>query len=208
MDKTKNLAEVVVIPGFSYVNYTGNETTAPSLEEYKQSKRDEMAANAVLDMRNTNEATYPVLPNWFGQQFRRIFGTWYDDEDAIFLFGKDKNPLTCITTVTDKYGRIVPGNLTFKRNYRKFGFDKVPKNERRIGDIVQVSYPRHAALLTGFDQNGKMLIDQSDGHDTIYHNVNYYDTDLYGDDLTYYRFVGNDADNKSWENTYKYLYNK
>jgi len=39
-------------------------------------------------MVNLTEPAVPELPNWLGRQLRRLFGDWYDDKDAIFIFGK------------------------------------------------------------------------------------------------------------------------
>ena len=114
-------------------------------------------------MQNTTEPTVPSLPSPLGRIFRRIAGDWYDDEDAKFIFGEDKNPNTCLSTVTSKYGRTISGNKTFRDNYRNYGFIEVPEKERDHGDIVQTigrrGVPSHAAMVSGFTRDGKMLID-------------------------------------------------
>lgn len=207
------LPEVVVTPRMNYINYTGEETNAPTLEQYKQARRDEVRANALLDMQNTTEPTVPSLPSPLGRIFRRIAGDWYDDEDAKFIFGEDKNPNTCLSTVTSKYGRTISGNKTFRDNYRNYGFIEVPEKERDHGDIVQTigrrGVPSHAAMVSGFTRDGKMLIDQSRGgvtSETIKHDVDYYDTKPELKKKKYYRFVGNKDDNSLWEEEYREKY--
>ena len=209
------LPEVVVTPRMNYINYTGEETNAPTLEQYKQARRDETRANALLDMQNTTEPTVPSLPSPLGRIFKRIVGDWYDDKDVKFIFGTDKNPNTCLSTVTSKYGRTISGNKTFRDNYRNYGFIEVPEGERDHGDIVQTigrrGVPSHAAMVSGFTKDGKMLIDQSRGgvtSETIKHDVDYYDTKPELKKKKYYRFVGNKADNSLWEKEYKEKYNK
>lgn len=209
------LPEVVVTPRMNYINYTGEETNVPTLEQYKQARRDGIRANALLDMQNTTEPTVPSLPSPLGRIFKRIAGDWYDDKDVKFIFGTDKNPNTCLSTVTSKYGRTISGNKTFRDNYRNYGFIEVPEEERDHGDIVQTigrrGVPSHAAMVSGFTKDGKMLIDQSRGgvtSETIKHDVDYYDTKPELKKKKYYRFVGNKADNSLWEKEYKEKYNK
>lgn len=209
------LPEVVVTPRMNYINYTGEETNAPTLEQYKQARRDEIRANALLNMQNTTEPTVPSLPSPLGRIFKRIAGDWYDDKDVKFIFGTDKNPNTCLSTVTSKYGRTISGNKTFRDNYRNYGFIEVPEEERDHGDIVQTigrrGAPSHAAMVSGFTRDGKMLIDQSRGgvtSETIKHDVDYYDTKPELRKKKYYRFVGNKDDNSLWEEEYREKYHK
>ena len=209
------LPEVVVTPRMNYINYTGEETNAPTLEQYKQARRNETRANALLDMQNTTEPTVPSLPSPLGRMFRRIAGDWYDDKDAKFIFGTDKNPNTCLSAVTSKYGRTISGNKTFRDNHRNYGFIEVPEGERDHGDIVQIigrrGVPSHAAMVSGFMRDGKMLIDQSHGgvtSETIEHDVDYYDTKPELKKKKYYRFVGNKNDNSLWEEEYREKYHK
>lgn len=197
------LPEVVVTPRVNYTNYTGDETIAPSLEEYKQAKRDEVRANALLDMQNTVMPTIPSVPNFMGRLFRRVAGDWYDDSDVKFMFGEDKNPDTCMSTISSKYGRMVPGNITFRDKASDLGFIVIPESERDHGDIVQTigrrGVPSHAAMVSGFTREGNMLVDESHGGltpETIEHDVDYFDIRPSLSNKIYYRFIGNNKDNK------------
>lgn len=209
------LPELVVTPRMSYINYTGEETDIPTLEQYKQARRDEIRAKALLDMQNTTKPTVPSLPSTLGRLFRRVAGDWYDDEDAKFIFGTDNNPNTCLSTVTSKYGRTVSGNKTFSDNHKNYGFIEIPENERNHGDIVQTigrrGVPGHAAMVSGFTRDGNMLIDESHGGvtpETIEHDVDYFDTRPELKRKKYYRFVGNEEDNNLWEREYNRKYNR
>lgn len=209
------LPEVVVTPRVNYTNYTGEETYAPTLEEYKDSRRDAVRANALLDMQNTTAPTIPHLPNWWGRQLKKLTGERYSDDYIIDLFGENKNPNTCMSTVSSKYGRMVPGNLTFRRNASNLGFIEIPESERDHGDIVQTigrkGIPSHAAMVSGFTRDGKMLVDESHGGitpETIEHDVNYFDTRPELRNKIYYRFVGNKEDNRRWESEYTNKYRK
>lgn len=208
------LPEIVVTPRMKYINYTGEETVAlPTLEEYKDARRKEIRANALLDMQNTKEPTIPSLPSRIGRMFRRVMGDWFDDEDAKFIFGVDKNPDTCMSTISSKYDRMVPGNITFRDKSKELGFIEIPESMRDHGDIVQTigrrGVPGHAAMVSGFTRDGRMLIDESHGGitpETIEHDIDYFDTRPELKKKLYYRFVGNKEDNKQWEREYRHKY--
>lgn len=209
------LPEIVVTPRMNYINYTGDESVVPSLEEYKEARRTGIRANALLDMQNTINPTIPSIPNKMGRAFKKVFGDWYDDEDVKFIFGVDKNPSTCISTVSSKYNRMVPGNITFRNRSNDLGFMEIPESERDHGDIVQTvgrrGVPGHAAMVSGFTRDGKMLVDESHGgltSGTIEHDVDYFDTNPELKKKLYYRFIGNHEDNKQWEKEYKAKYHK
>lgn len=207
------LPEINVTPRVNYIRYTGEETYRPTVEEYKDSRRNEVRANALLAMQNDIEPYVPSVPNIAGRVLRKVAGDWFDDNDAMFICGKDNNPNTCISTVSSKYNRMVPGNKTFADNYSDLGFMLIPESERDHGDIVQTigrrGVPSHAAMVSGFTRDGRMLIDESHGgkySDTIEHDVDYFDTEPLLKNKLYYRFIGNKDDNNKWENEYNSLF--
>jgi hypothetical protein len=51
-------------------------------------------------MANIKKPVVPKIPNFAGRLFRKLFGKWYDDNDAIFMFGQEEYPYTCIYTAT------------------------------------------------------------------------------------------------------------
>lgn len=207
------LPELTVTPRINYTTYTGEETNIPTIKEYINSRRDEARANALLRMQNDVYPTVPVVPTELGRIFKKLAGDWYDDKDIIYMFGKDKTPSTCISTVSSKYGRTTAGNKTFRDNYKDLGFIEIPESQRDHGDIIQTigrrGVPSHAAMVSGFTRDGRMLIDESHGDitpETIEHDIDYFDTKPKLKRKYYYRFVGNKDDIDKWTKDYNNLY--
>lgn len=202
-DENINLAELVVTPRMNYINYTGNEDITPSLNAYIQAQRDAARANAILNMQNRITPTIPIVPNFLGRLAQKINPS-LSSEDAIFYFGRNTNPYTCVSTVTDAYGRTIPGNITFKNNAGKLGFVRINPNQRDHGDIVQLvdknNKPFHAGIITGFGPRG-MVIDHSDGginSEAMFHDVDYWDDELNNVNKDYYRYIGTSKEQKQW----------
>jgi hypothetical protein len=76
--------------------------------------------------------------------------------------------MSCLYTATDNYGTKYrcSGNQTFKADPKKFGFTRIPNDEVRPGDIVQVlkkDVPEHAMIFTKYSDNGSPLYNYSNG---------------------------------------------
>lgn len=145
------LPEVVVTPYGNYVNYTGEETTVPSISDFFDAKANAARVNAVGNMLNTKHPVIPAVPNAFARNLLVRFGV--SDERAAGLLGYDKHPHTCIATTTSQYNdpeAFVPGNITFDKN--RTGFVQVGDYDYIPGDLVNLYYkgtPFHSTMVTG-----------------------------------------------------------
>lgn len=217
-----NLPEITVTPRMNYISYTGNETNAPTKEQFIQSKIDEARAGAVQGMLSLKSPVVPVVPSKAGRFLMRAFPAFIDNEEAMFLAGKDPDPSTCIFTVTSQYGKnhSVSGNKTLAANPEKYGYTWT--DTPQMGDIVQLwnkfsNIPHHAAMVTGFNKNGDIAISQSDGGTTSESLT--FDDDTWeskwGKDvpksretIRYLTFIGSPEDRANWAELYNNYYNK
>lgn len=218
------LPEVVVMPRGAYTNYTGNETTAPSLEDFVQAKQRQHRLEAVHNMLNTVSPSVPVIPS--RNKLSKLFGKFgMSDENRIKLFGREplENIETCLYTATNKYndkGAIVPGNVTFYNDPKKYGFVPVPLNRQELGDIIQYygDKPHHGTIQTGINIEGEPVVSYSNG-DTrpIYEDGTSpikKDIEAYGEDLLglgepiRYRYIGSPQQQGKWKREYYGKYDK
>lgn len=207
-----NLAGLTVTPRGNYTNYTGNETVPPSLNDYINSKIDETRISAANSMARVKMPVVPVVPNKVGRGFLRVFGDWYDDKDAIFLFGREKKAQTCINTVTSQYPHSVSGNKTFKRSPSTYGF--VHTDNPRVGDIIQFSHdngvPFHSGMVTA-KRHGVELDSWSNGGVTpkdIIIDRNLRDSLGKNPNFEYFTYIGTEGDRANWEKEYNEKYSR
>lgn len=150
-DSTEVLPEVVVTPYGNYVNYTGEETTVPSISDFFEAKANAARVKAIGNMLNTEHPVVPAVPNALARNLLVRFGV--SDEKAAGLLGYDKHPHTCIATTTSQYNdpeAFVPGNITFDKN--RAGFVQVGDYDYSPGDLVNLYYtgiPFHSTMVTG-----------------------------------------------------------
>lgn len=213
------LAELVVTPRVNYTNYTGEETYSPTLEEFIASKQDAARASAVMGMLQQDTPVVPKVPSTAAKVALKINSMLpqplIDDNDAMFLFGTDSDPFTCIYTASSQYGKehAVPGNRTLYSDPERYGFQYVSTPKK--GDIAQAfskdDVPFHAGMVTDFGLYGRPLISQSHGGTTP--DQMEYDSDSWpewvsegGLGLKYLTFIGNKEDKRMWEDEYKLKY--
>lgn len=145
------LPEVVVTPHGNYVNYTGEETTVPSISDFFEAKANAARVHAVGNILNTEHPVVPAVPNALARNLLVRFGV--SDETAAGLLGYDRHPHTCIATTTAQYNdpeAFVPGNITFDKN--RTGFVQVGDYDYSPGDLVNLYYtgiPFHSTMVTG-----------------------------------------------------------
>ena len=172
--KEVQLPDIVVTPRGNYVEYTGNETYTPSYADFLNANLDKSRISAVNKML---KATSPSIPNIPSRNPLSILlgKAGMSDEKRIAWFGKDEDGSTCIYTATTKYGdkdTEVPGNVTFARNPRKYGFKQIHNDSVKAGDLVQFSLirPDHTVMVTGFNKDGTPVVSYSSGErvDTTY----------------------------------------
>lgn len=119
---------------------------------------------------------------------------------------------TCLYTVTDSYGRGVPGNLTWLRTYQDKGFRKLADDEElEEGDILQLGpdkeHPLHAVMflkyLDPIDEDNQVILGRySDGGYTP-EALKTVDWIFIPSKHNAFRFVGNSADSARWAKEYK-----
>lgn len=228
---TINLPELTVTPRGNYINYTGNETIVPTLEDYKNAEINKSRINAVNAMLAAKSPSIPNIPS--RNPLSILAGKLgMSDDTRKYVFGIDKKGSTCIYSATTKYNdpnAEISGNKTFYKNPEKYGFKKVYNKASKIGDLVQFNGykgPHHAAMITGFDKNGIPLISYSNGERT---NDSFIETkegnkilvptmkkdkeldkyliDALGD-ISTYRYVGTTEKLNALKKRYNYLYNK
>lgn len=208
------LPNVVVSPRNSYYTYTGKETVTPTWQEFAKAKQNEARDDAYLGMLSQGKPIVPEIPNQ--NTFAKLinvgmttFGA--NDQDVIKVVGKEgpENVFTCINTVTGQYDDCnqVSGNITFSKSPSKYGFKEV--NTPRIGDLVQfidnTGTPHHAAMVTGFDENGEPIISYSDGgweSESMKYDKDTWKKDFEGDTWKYYTFIGNRKNASKWREEY------
>lgn len=150
-EATGVLPEVVVTPYGNYVNYTGEETTVPSISDFFEAKANAARVHAVGNILNTEHPVVPAVPNALARNLLARFGV--SDETAAGLLGYDRHPHTCIATTTAQYNdpeAFVPGNITFDKN--RTGFVQVGDYDYSPGDLVNLYYtgiPFHSTMVTG-----------------------------------------------------------
>lgn len=129
-----NLPEFIATPRGGYFIYTGAESSKPNYKTFKEAKIQKAKVNAVNKALALNGPIVPRVPNRPARIFRRMFGDWYDDNDAIFIFGAEKDPNSCIYTQTSLYGHPETRNTEFRKNPGKYGFAQT--NTPGIGTLV------------------------------------------------------------------------
>lgn len=212
------LPELVVTPESSYLKYTGEETTVPTMDEYIGSRINETRHDAYLGMLHQKEPLIPRVPN--RRSMTRAIGAslldflGLDTEEIIDIVGLDEDALTCAWTSTGQYpaSSRVSGNKTFADNHKKYGFIK--SNEPKVGDLMvahrEDTYePYHMTMVTGFNNSGIPLLTYSNGghypEDMVHNSENWQD---YLPNIINYTYVGTQEEKDKWRKEYKNLYKK
>lgn len=109
---------------------------------------------------------------------------------------------SCIYTQLDNYSveNPTPSNIEFKRNPRKYGFMQIPNDSIQPGDILQVNVegkPVHAMMFDGYDKNGEMLFNYSNGGTDEYSIVKKGRYPM-EETSSVYRFIGQSQDSINW----------
>lgn len=213
-------------------NRKSNQKNFPTLGEYLEERaasvRDS-AANVFIDQQLPDVPTVPVQKDIV----KALSRAGMPDKALYTVFGKEKNPFTCIYSVTTKYGdkgAIVPGNITFAGNPTNYGFKQIPMNIDSIGkgDLVQFTprgtdIPGHAAMITGdyYDVSNKRslpFVSYSRGGTGAETNVNgkMKPTMVHGKPLheliqesgkpSVYRYVGSPQKQQEWIDEYNKKY--
>lgn len=206
------LPELVVMPRFAYIQYTGDETYPPTYEEFEEAQVDKARVESINKMLSLNGPIQPKVPGRLARGFQKInkfLGNpmQMSDKDAMNIFGYEKDPNACIYTVTSTFGHPVASNKTFLQNPYKYGF--VPVGTPKEGDVMQLG-DHHLMSITGRDENGNPTLTYASGNSQdpyVKDNDEFFYRD-YVEPYRYYRFVGNEEDKKNWRKDYNKLYNK
>lgn len=212
------LPELVVTPESSYINYTGEETVVPTMDEYIKAKIDETRHSAYLNMLHQETPLVPRVPDRTSRvkaaKASLLGYLGYNTEEIIDKVGLDKDALTCAWTSTGQYPESsrVSGNKTFADNHQKYGF--VRSNEPKVGDLMvahrdKTYIPYHMTMVTGFNDYGIPLLSYSmGGHspEDMIHNSEDWQEDL--PNIINYTYVGTQKERDKWKKEYKKLYNK
>ena len=171
------LPTVVVTPRASYVQYTGEETNVPTLQDYYNARAEETAVNAAYNILNQKAPLVPLIPSQSTiSRAAGLFGM--PDSERINRYGVLTDPQTCIYTATGMYcnpDNQVSGNKTFAENPQKYGFIEVPNNSSQVGDLMQfnrnrlfglLNTPHHSTIITGYNDKGQPALSYSNGDST------------------------------------------
>ena len=208
--------------------------TTPTLAEYLAQRAQQVRDSAANVYALKDMPEVPIIPE------QNIFSkglAWLglSDDSRIKIAGKEETPLTCIYTTTNQYGdegAKVPGNITFKNNPRKYGFEPIPMNIDSIGkgDLIQFAPskkndPIHAGMVTGtykdefndrelptltYSRGGTGITTQTDEgtKPTMVHNRPWGEI-VEKKDYRYptaYRYVGSPQKQQEWTNEYNNKY--
>lgn len=151
-DEPLVLPEVVVTPNGNYVNYTGSESSRPTLQEFLEARSEGARVRAVNNMLNTEHPVVPAVPSKLARYAIRLGAP---ESSAIKLFGYANSPHTCIATTTSQFDdpeAYVPGNITFDTN--RTGFIQVGDYDYLPGDLINLyenGTPYHSTMVTGIE---------------------------------------------------------
>lgn len=208
--------------------------TTPTLSEYLAQRAQQVRDSAANVYALKDMPEVPIIPK------QNIFSkglAWLglSDDSRIKIAGKEETPLTCIYTTTSQYGdegAKVPGNITFKNNPRKYGFEPIPMNIDSIGkgDLIQFAPskkkdPIHAGMVTGtykdefndrelptltYSRGGTGITTQTDegNKPTMVHNRPWGEI-VEKKDYRYptaYRYIGSPQKQQEWTNEYNTKY--
>lgn len=205
------LPELVVTPRISYTNYTGDETIAPTENEYFLSKIDEARDKALYRMSQTEYPEIPEIPFTEGEgrwglksKIAKGIALIPDKHLTISILGRNMDPnvvRTCLATALKNYGQrhYVSGIKTFLRNPSHYGFIQTTKPIE--GDLI-LQDDTHSGIIRTVKDNKPVTIMESKGGwtpDQI--NLNSPYSDWIADpniNITYYTFVGNRQDHTDW----------
>lgn len=167
------------------------DTSKPleSREEFLNTKRDNIRAQALQNSLDRTEPSNPLFENelseeeWEQDRNSRIdalamhlFNAQTDEEAEMCRLGiaaieqEEYSPATignnCIYTALDNYGKKykVPGNLSFLSNPGKYGFKEIRTSEIKPGDLVQKILPgnnHHMMIFDSYDDEGLPLYNYS-----------------------------------------------
>jgi len=204
----------------------GLQPNVPSFEAYSDSLAAQRRAAAASHILTQEEPDVPVLPS---QSIPSRVAAWVfgmSDEERIRRFGT-ADVATCIYTATKKFndkGAVVTGNKTFRDNPTRYGFEKIPYDSLKNGDLVQFmgrdflgSVPHHAVLVTEKDSNGNPLFSYSNGNtepfiieengDTTYTMKKNQPLEVFGTwKPEAYRYVGSPEQRAEWLHDYTQQY--
>lgn len=204
------LPNFVVTPRGGYFNYEGDENTSYDYKDFESAKIQEAKINAVNKAISLKGPITPKVPNRPARIFRHMLGDWYDDNDAMFIFGYENDPNSCIYTQTSLYGHPETRNTEFKKDPSKYGFTETLTPG--IGDLVQLDNykgtPHHMMMITGFDKFGKPVLTYPKGRPSdpyVIDNDQFWDTNK--EHFRYYTFGGNAEDKSNWKKEYKWKTN-
>ena len=114
---------------------------------------------------------------------------------------------SCIYTATDNYGkkyRCASNEKFYNLNDYERGFKQIDVNELQPGDLV-MDGKGHMLTFDSYDKDGTMLFNYSNGGDhpeSIKIKNRYTGRKRDDDNLTYYRFIGDQKDNDQWKKEY------
>lgn len=209
-----NLPEFTIMPRDSFVTYTGEETIAPTQEEYIKSKQNEARVLAGHKMLNIEKPVMPIIPSQ-SLQSKAMGYLGMSDQERINRYGICLDPQTCIYTVTSMYPKEnrVSGTETFADNSLNYGF--IPVQNGVFGDIGL--FDGHGTMITGFNNKRQPILSYSRGGldaSNILIDIDNWENSQ-GDHylggmgpMTSYRFIGTPSQQNKWIREYKSKYHK
>lgn len=160
----------------------------------------------------------PTLDEYYAQRAAEEQEKYYlqgsrNRKESVPILINGSPAFNCLATAlanNPNKGHYVTGNRSFAAHPDKYGFKKVPKEEAKLGSLVQLvkkGDPYHAMILNSLEgQNKPMTFNYSPGAYPQYKVGGRYPVEV-GEKYDFYNFVGNEADSARWKNEYEQLYN-